>query len=508
MFVLKKIFQARENMANRRSRWDDVEKPFLDHLEDLRKMLFKTVITLAVAMLCCFVFNQQLLEIIRHPIRIAGLDSIDGNRLPETIAQRDWGRIRELARAAGSLEPEARAAFFANIPDEWREAVHATLWFRASLALPLERRAVFIEAAAPPGPARDTALFLIEENPRAEMDKSGELLRMTALGPAETFSLSIKLSFFAGIVVSFPLLLYYLAEFILPGLTQRERRLLLPSVGVGFLLFLTGVLFAYFVVIPRALVFFHQYSLSLGVIDDWRIGIFVSFVTQFTLIFGLCFELPVVVMAMVKLGLLGYTKMASSRSHAILSIVVVAAILTPTTDALTLGLLALPMIVLYEICIWLAWFIERADRRREAREEQEWQERMLHPAIAADATTTGGDPGPPPGDPPEDPPDEPVPSPAPGLVPAADPDGLPANWGNQSDPYDDPYRDPYGDAHQGDQADPFATPGSSDPWAATTGPDELPPDDPAPADPAGPAGEPAAEAEPASALSQPPTLSP
>ena len=109
----------------------------------------------------------------------------------------------------------------------------------------------------------------------------------------------------------------------------------------------------------------------MGISNDWRIGEYISFATQFTLLFGLSFELPVVVMVFVKLGLLTYDTMSKTRSYAIVGIFVAAAIITPTPDALTLTLMALPMVILYEICIWLAYFDRKKQRIREEQEARE-----------------------------------------------------------------------------------------------------------------------------------------
>ena len=150
-----------------------------------------------------------------------------------------------------------------------------------------------------------------------------------------------------------------------------------PAMLIGFGLFIGGVLFAYFVVLPRALVFFASWDESLGIGSDWRIGWYISFATQFTLLFGLSFELPVVVMIFVKLGLLSYEMMNRTRSYAVLAIVVIAAIITPTSDILTLSLMAVPMYVLYETCIWLAYFDERKKKRQQKDEDKEYLDRLL-----------------------------------------------------------------------------------------------------------------------------------
>ena len=146
---------------------------------------------------------------------------------------------------------------------------------------------------------------------------------------------------------------------------------------MAFFSFLTGVLFAYFVILPNVLDFFYNYSLEMGIQNDWRIGYYISFATQFVLIFGLAFELPVVVMTLVKLGILSYEMMRTTRSYAVLAIFVIAAIITPTPDALTLCLLAVPMYILYEICIWLSYFLEKKERALEEEEESARRARLL-----------------------------------------------------------------------------------------------------------------------------------
>ena len=152
------------------------------------------------------------------------------------------------------------------------------------------------------------------------------------------------------------------------GAGDLTKRLLIPALAIGFGLFLLGVLSAYFYVIPTTLQWFHEYSRDLGIRDGLRIGSYIGFVTSFCLIFGISFELPVVVMVLVKLGLLSSTTMRRTRSWAMIIIVVAAAVITPTGDILTLSLLAGPMIVMYEICIWLAVAHEKKLAREEAEE--------------------------------------------------------------------------------------------------------------------------------------------
>ena len=189
---------------------------------------------------------------------------------------------------------------------------------------------------------------------------------LRALRVRDSFTISFTLAFYAGIVVCFPLLLYFLAEFVLPALTAVEKRILIPAILGSFALFLFGVLACYYWLLPKTILFFFRDTQSLGWIPTWTVQEYYSFVTKFTMAFGLTFELPVVVLALVKFRLLTYSFMARTRPYAIVLIVVLATVITPTPDILTLLATSLPMGVLYESCIWIAWLMER---RRSAANE-------------------------------------------------------------------------------------------------------------------------------------------
>lgn len=380
MYLLKKVFQIRDH-AN-----PDHEKPFLEHLEDLRVMITRIVVTLLISMIACFSFQEQLMNVLRQPVETVWQTHL-ANQLPKKangaarpVDVKTWERAKEVERAAAALPEADRAAFFSSLNDpELRFHAESAAIYRAVLLLPEERRADFLKSLEDRAElsTQVQALLSMPSRPSAEIDSRGNLKLMSALKPTETFMLSMKLSFFAGIVVSFPLLLMYVLQFILPGLHNNERKVLWPALAIGFGLFLGGVAFAYFFVLPRALGFFFEWSGTLGVSNDWRIGEYITFATRFTLLFGLSFELPVVVMVIVKLGLLTYETMARTRRYAIVAIFVLAAVLTPTPDMFTLSLMAAPMIILYEICIWLAYFINRKEKQAEEQEARERMERLL-----------------------------------------------------------------------------------------------------------------------------------
>src|SRR2546422_1501792 len=187
---------------------------------------------------------------------------------------------------------------------------------------------------------------------------------LKALGITDSITISFHLAFYAGIVLSFPLLLYFLAEFVLPALTAVEKRFLIPAIGVSFALFLLGVLVCYFWLLPKTILFFFRDTESLGWAPTWTVQQYYSFVTRFTIGFGLAFELPVVVLALVQFGLITYRFMARTRPYAVVLIFILATIITPTPDILTLAALALPMCLLYESCIWIAWLMERRRQKQ------------------------------------------------------------------------------------------------------------------------------------------------
>ena len=376
MFLLKKIIQLREKSH------PDHEKPFLEHLEDLRKMVFRVVLTLVTSMIICFTFQKQLMDILREPVEQVWKLQLEA-KLPQKAAQaprvvsvEQWEAAKKMEKATIGLNEVQRQAFYAAQKDQ-ELVFHAKSagLLRSVIAVPEDQRDGFVGTLNASDELKKQVLALAKLGPDPEVGQRGNLKLMSALKPTETFMLSMKLSLFAGIVLAFPLLLLYILQFVLPGLHASEKRVLWPSMLIGFGLFLGGVLFAYYQVLPRALTFFYEWGGALEISNDWRIGEYISFATQFTLLFGVAFELPVVVMIFVKLGLLTYETMSRTRSYAIVAIFVAAAVLTPTPDVMTLSLMAVPMIALYEICIWLAWFVRRKHQRAEADDARERAER-------------------------------------------------------------------------------------------------------------------------------------
>lgn len=180
---------------------------------------------------------------------------------------------------------------------------------------------------------------------------------LQSLGVADSFTISLELSFYAGLVISFPFIVYFLAEFVLPALTPREKAMVLPAAMIGAGLFLAGAGFSYLVVLPQTLEFFFKDAQSMHWQPTWTVREYYSFATQFVISFGLAFELPLVVLLLVKLGVLDHATLRRTRSFAVVVIFIVAAVITPTSDIVTLLLMGGPMCLLYEICIGIAWLM-------------------------------------------------------------------------------------------------------------------------------------------------------
>ncbi len=371
VFFLKHIFHLREKMQ---ITGVDEEKPFLDHLEDLRKMILRMAICLVITTAASFEFSQELMDIIRKPADEVWT-TYENTHLPSDVTSEEWGDAKTLAYTLPGLPEKAQEVIKKRVSEEMWKLSECALLLRSARCLPEDERMDFLnDSASSEGVALVATKLEKSGAVITEGTGRGALKLMGAFQPGEPFMLSIKLAFYAGIVISFPLLMYFLLQFIVPGLLTNERKLLYKSLFIGFGLFLTGVAFCYWIVLPRVLTFFYTYSLDLGIANEWRIGYYISFATQLVLMFGIGFELPVVVMPFVKMGLLSYELMKSTRRYAIIAIFVLAAFITPTPDIPTMMLMALPMYALYEICIFLAW----RESRRRAKEDAATYEQMEH----------------------------------------------------------------------------------------------------------------------------------
>jgi sec-independent protein translocase protein TatC len=198
------------------------------------------------------------------------------------------------------------------------------------------------------------------------------LMEIINLSPAGSFIVATKVAFFGGLVLASPFIFYFVAQFVFPALKLREKKYVYRGLGFGVGLFALGICFCYFILMPIALAASVQYAEWLGFsATQWRAEDYISFVSKFLLGMGLGFEMPVVVLTLVKLGVLSYRTLSRARRYVIVINFVLGAVLT-TPEVITQVLMAIPLQILYEVSVWIAWYWERRDRKRaeaEARAE-------------------------------------------------------------------------------------------------------------------------------------------
>jgi sec-independent protein translocase protein TatC len=186
--------------------------------------------------------------------------------------------------------------------------------------------------------------------PLTKVLPDGSRLIFTSL--PEMFITYIKVSLVAGIILALPVIFYELWMFLLPALYQKERRYLFPFVLFSSILFVTGSLFGYFIVFPYGFKFFISFATE-DIQALPSVKQYFSFAIRLLLAFGLVFEMPVVVLFLTKIGLITPEAMKRFRKFAILCSFILAAILTPP-DVATQIMMALPLIILYEVSIFLS----------------------------------------------------------------------------------------------------------------------------------------------------------
>ena len=171
-------------------------------------------------------------------------------------------------------------------------------------------------------------------------------IKFLQLAPGEFFFVSLKVAGYSGLLVAIPVILYQIIQFILPGLTRRERRLILPVVAGSTVLFLAGLVFAYLLLIPAAVNFFMNYGED--VVDQfWSIDRYFEFVLLLLLSTGLAFQVPVIQILLGLLGIVSARQMLSGWRYVLLGSAVLGAVLTPSTDPITQTLLAGAVVGLY-----------------------------------------------------------------------------------------------------------------------------------------------------------------
>jgi sec-independent protein translocase protein TatC len=309
-------------------------KTFLEHLEDFRWVLIKSVVALAVAMLLCLIAGNYVVQIIRWPLGHARIHYSGPNQIVSvSFGTNHLGNFQ--------LNPEQQHSL--NLGTN---------------------RLVSVEVEPLTLGTNRVLGWRVDADPRAA-DRAQRLqIDLINLSPVEGFFIAFQVAFYGGLLLASPFILYFIAAFVFPALKLRERKYIYRGLLVGTGLFLTGVAFCYFILMPVALSASQMYSQWLGFgALQWRAGDYISFVCKFMLGMGLGFELPVVILTLVKIGVLDYRMLRSMWRYMIVIVLVLGALLT-TPEVITQILMAVPLYMLYEVTVWIAWYWDRQEKKR------------------------------------------------------------------------------------------------------------------------------------------------
>lgn len=285
----------------------------------------------------------------------------EGKSLPAPLsgAEADDAAREAAARAAEARRlavPQADAAD-AEPPDQGPEDGDADGEGQMSVLRHLEElRARIIRSLVAVAVGSAAAYYHIEEIMRCIALPAGRLYYMQ---PAEAFFTYLKIACFAGFLLALPVVFYQAWKFVLPALTVRERTVVGLIVPASVLLFFGGLAFAFFLVLPAALQFFMGFS-SESLRPMFTIHQYFDFVLAFILPFGAVFELPLVIVVFAKLGFISARSLRSKRRVVIFMAFVVGAVVSPTPDIFTQSMIALPLILLYELSYLIVRFVLRA----------------------------------------------------------------------------------------------------------------------------------------------------
>lgn len=312
-------------------------KTFLEHLEDFRWVLLKSLVALAVAMLLCLIAGNHVVGIVKWPLTRARMPFPGTNR----VAVVSFGRHHV---GTFQLTPE-----------------------QEPMLGPTTNRFVSVEITPLVIGTNQVLSWRVNNNPQAVEEAQRLHIDLINLSPAGGFFVAFQVAFYGGMVLAALPISYFVLMFIFPALKMTEKKYVARGLFFGGGLFLTGVAFCYFALMPVALGAAQMYSnwLGLGAMQ-WRAEDYISFVCKFMLGMGLGFELPVVLLTLVKIGVLSYNTLSKARRYMIVINLFLGAVLT-TPEVITQLIMFVPLQVLYELTVWIAWYWEQPDRARARR---------------------------------------------------------------------------------------------------------------------------------------------
>jgi sec-independent protein translocase protein TatC len=217
----------------------------------------------------------------------------------------------------------------------------------------LRRRLIIIIAAVAIGST--ACYFFAAELVHLITAPAGKLYYMN---PAEAFFAYLRVSFFAGFLLALPIVLYQVWAFIVPALTSKERTVSVILVPTSVILFFVGLAFSYYFVLPAGIKFFMGFATE-ELQPLFSLGQYLSFVISFLLPFGFIFELPLFILVLAKLGVINSKMLVAKRKLVLVMTFVIGAVISPTPDVFSQTMIAVPMLILYEISILVVKYLLR-----------------------------------------------------------------------------------------------------------------------------------------------------
>lgn len=301
----------------------DERLSIVDHLDELRTRIISSLVVFVIAFSVCYWQNDRVLEIVNKPVESA-------------LSLKTDKKTNDPDKQSAAFERQVGAYFKTALP--------ALIAARADTDDPALRRQLTEQIAA--------ARAVIEATP------TQQTRRPVTFAITEPFLTTFKVAGYAAVLLVLPFLLYQLYAFILPAFTPRERRAIVPLLLLIPALFIGGVAFGYFVALPRAADFLLNFNS-----DEFDIQLraqdYYSFAIVFLAALGLVFQVPVAVMALTRLEIVSTAQLRRNRGYVILAIAVIAAVVTPTPDPVTMLITMAPLVVLFELSILLARVLER-----------------------------------------------------------------------------------------------------------------------------------------------------
>lgn len=308
------------------------KKSFWGHLADLRTALIRSAIAIGISLIACLFASPLIVRVLMEPLRHMHLFEKAKPTVTIEIGETKLGPFEVTREQFPGLPPgdAPNVVFRVGTAQMGREQV-ATLTMQ-------------------PGEAPASVSEVTLHN----------------FSPAESFMVAFHVALFAALAVASPFWIYFMGGFLLPALNLKERSVIFSWLGWSAALFIIGALSTYFLLLPIALRAAIQYSRLLGFsAQDWRAIEYINFTCKFIFGMGLGFQFPLVVLFLVKIGVLSHAQLAKYRRHVVVLSLILGAVLT-TPEVVTQVAMAVPLYLLYEICIWVAWYWERKKRRAEA----------------------------------------------------------------------------------------------------------------------------------------------